>query len=191
MVTMPRMTADERREQLLAIASEEFALRGLHGTSAETIARRADISQPYLFRLYGTKKGLFVAAVKGAYRRVAEAFTQASGGLSGRESLFAMGNAYTELLTERTALLIMLHGFAACDDADVREIVRTEFGMLWRTVESVSGEPPEQVRRFLATGLLLNTAAAMDVANLDEPWAIAMLPQPLASLPNGQVAVPR
>jgi AcrR family transcriptional regulator len=176
MVTMPRMTADERREQLLAIASEEFALRGLHGTSAETIARRADISQPYLFRLYGTKKGLFVAAVRGAYRQVAEAFTQASDGLSGRESLFAMGNRYTELLKERTVLLIMLHGFAACDDADVREIVRTEFGMLWRTVERVSGEPPEQVRRFLAMALLLNNAAALDVVNLDEPWAAALLP---------------
>src|SRR5712692_1611583 len=114
---MTRMTAEERRAQLLAIASEEFALRGLHGTSAETIARRADISQPYLFRLYGTKKGLFVAVVRDVYRRVVAAFMAVSDGLSGNESLFAMGTTYAELLKDRTVLLIMLHGFAACDDA--------------------------------------------------------------------------
>jgi len=34
------MTA-ERRAQILSIAAEEFAIGGLHGTSTETIARRA------------------------------------------------------------------------------------------------------------------------------------------------------
>jgi AcrR family transcriptional regulator len=178
MVTMTRMTADERRGQLLAIACEEFALRGLHGTSAETIARRADISQPYLFRLYGTKKGLFVAVVKDVYRRVVEALTQASEGLSGSESLCAMGATYAGLLKDRAVLLIMLHGFAACDDAAVRETVRHEFSTLWRTVARISGQPLEEVKRFLAMALLLNNAAAMDVENLDEPWASVLLTHP-------------
>ncbi len=179
---MTRMTAVERRYQLLTIASEEFALRGLHGTSAETIARRADISQPYLFRLYGTKKGLFLAAVKDAYRRVTEAFVQASDGLSGDECIFAMGTTYVELLKDRTILLIMLHGFAACDDPEIRETVRYEFGQLWRTVERIAGVSPERVKRFLAMGMLLNDAAAMDLENLDESWAVALLTQsPLKS----------
>ena len=182
MFTMTRMTADERRYQLLTIASEEFALRGLHGTSAETIARRADISQPYLFRLFGTKKGLFLAAVKDVYRRVIEAFVQSSDGLTGSECLYAMGTTYVELLKDRTVLLIMLHGFAACDDPEVRETVRREFGQLWRTIERVSGVSPERVKRFLAMGMLLNDAAAMDLSNLDESWALALLTQsPLES----------
>lgn len=174
---MTRMTADERREQLLGIASEEFALRGLHGTSAETIARRADISQPYLFRLYGTKKGLFIAVVKDAYRRLAETFTQACDGLSDSESLVAMAATYTELRKDRTVPLIMLHGFAACDEPDIRETVRHEFAQLWRTVERVSGVSPERVKRFLATATLLDGAVAMDVENLDEPWATALIAQ--------------
>ena len=43
---------------------DAFAEKGLHGTSTETIARAVGISQPYLFRLYGTKKELFLAAVR-------------------------------------------------------------------------------------------------------------------------------
>lgn len=182
MVTMTRMTAEERRDQLLTIASEEFALRGLHGTSAETIARRADISQPYLFRLYGTKKGLFLAAVRDVYRRIDEAFVQACDGLSGTECLHALETTYVGLRKDRTVLLIMLHGFAACDDPEIREIVRHEFGQLWRTVERISGTSPDRVKRFLAMGMLLNDAAAMDLDGVDEPWAVTLLEQsPLES----------
>ena len=51
-----RHTAAERRDEILDAALNEFAERGLHGTSTDRIARRAGISQPYLFRLFGRKK---------------------------------------------------------------------------------------------------------------------------------------
>ena len=59
-----RLTAVDRREAILQAAMEAFAEKGLHGTSTETIARNVGISQPYLFRLYGTKKELFLAAIR-------------------------------------------------------------------------------------------------------------------------------
>src|SRR5260370_734881 len=59
----PRQTAAARRESILAAAVVEFAEQGLHGTATEAIARRAGVSQPYVFRLFGTKKALFLAAV--------------------------------------------------------------------------------------------------------------------------------
>ncbi len=65
----PRSTADDRREAILQAAMEAFAEKGLHGTSTETIARAVGISQPYLFRLYGTKKELFLAADQALLRR--------------------------------------------------------------------------------------------------------------------------
>jgi hypothetical protein len=54
---------DERRSarRSLDAALEEFAELGLHGASSEDIARRAGISQPYVFRLFATKKELFSA----------------------------------------------------------------------------------------------------------------------------------
>ena len=55
MATTTRQTADERREEVLAAAVEEFGRAGFHGASTDAIARRAGISQPYLFRLFGSK----------------------------------------------------------------------------------------------------------------------------------------
>ena len=75
-----RMSGDERRETVLVVAVAEFARTGLQGTSTERIAAGAGISHPYLFRLFGTKKELFLACVDRCYSRLAELFTQAAEG---------------------------------------------------------------------------------------------------------------
>src|SRR6266568_8939791 len=103
--TATRHTAAERREDILDAALVEFAERGLQGTSTEDIARRAGISQPYLFRLFGTKKELFKATVARCFRETLESFPRAAEGTRGEEALKAMGAAYMELLlTDRTRL---------------------------------------------------------------------------------------
>ena len=55
----PRLTADERREEILLAAVARFGETGLHGTSTEAIARDAGVSQPYIFRLYGTGRAYY------------------------------------------------------------------------------------------------------------------------------------
>src|ERR1035437_2095927 len=99
-----RMPAAQRRELVLEAAVPEFAAHGLAGTSTEVVARRAGISQPYLFRLFPTKKALFVALVDRCFRRVQDTFTTAAADLSGDEALAAMAEAYEQLLTDRTLL---------------------------------------------------------------------------------------
>src|SRR5262245_12908892 len=49
-----RKTKEVRRDEVLEAALEAFAELGLHGASTEDIARRAGISQPYVFRLFAT-----------------------------------------------------------------------------------------------------------------------------------------
>ena len=63
-----RQTAAERREHVLDAAIAEFAASGYHAASTTAIARRAGISQPYIYALYRNKHDLFLAA----YRHVAE-----------------------------------------------------------------------------------------------------------------------
>src|SRR5438876_8527406 len=72
-----RHTAEERRTEVLQAAVAEFALHGLHGTSTEMIARRIGISQPYIFRLFPSKKELFLAAIDQCFDRVEAAFRKA------------------------------------------------------------------------------------------------------------------
>src|SRR5215472_5625587 len=98
MVTTERKTKDVRREEILDAALIEFADRGLAGASTEDIARRAGISQPYVFRLFGTKKELFRAVVARCFRQTLEMFQRAAEGLRGPEALDAIGNAYVAQL---------------------------------------------------------------------------------------------
>jgi len=166
-----RMRASERREQVLNAALAEFAARGLAGTSTEDVARRAGISQPYLFRLFPTKKGLFLALVQRCFERIAEAFTGAAGDHTGEDALMAMADAYHQLLADRTLLLLQLHAYAACDDPDIRAATRAGFKELWLLVERLSGLPYETIVSFFASGMLMNVAAAMDLPAVDERWA--------------------
>src|SRR6266496_4283558 len=117
--TRQRMPATERREMVLEAAVAEFAAHGLAGTSTEDVARQAGISQPYLFRLFPTKKALFLALVERCYRRVEDTFTAAAGDRTGPEALEAMGDAYERLLEDRTLLLLQMQAYAACDDPEI------------------------------------------------------------------------
>jgi len=170
------MTAEDRREDVLDAALVAFAAAGFEGTSTEDIARAAGISQPYLFRLFGTKKELFLATVTRCFRETLEMFQRAAEGLRGEEALKAIGSAYgDQLQTDRTRLRAQMQAYAACDDPDVCEVVANGYGDLVAYVERVSGMPAEEVASFFAKGMLLNVLAAMRVHDGSEPWAKRLL----------------
>ena len=179
MTTATRQTADERREDVLVAAAEEFARAGFHGASTDAIARRAGISQPYLFRLFGSKKDLYLASVRRCFRRTLEAMQQAAEGLRGEEALSAMGEAYGVLLkTDPTMLQAQLQTYAAAlDDPDVRQAVRDGYGDLYTYVERVSGVSAPRLARFFAMGMLFNVVGAMGLHEEEEPepWAVRLL----------------
>ncbi|WP_236725154.1 TetR/AcrR family transcriptional regulator [Amycolatopsis orientalis] len=166
-----RMSGAERRAQVLGVAAGEFAGHGLHGASVEAIAREAGITQAYVFRMFGTKKALFLAVVGAAFDRFSEGMARAAEGCEGLDALSRMGAEYYGLLSDRTTLLLQLQGFAACGDSEVREFVRTRFARMWDTVAGAAQLDPVTVKSFLAFGMLLNNVAALDVGELDEPWA--------------------
>ncbi len=170
-----RKTAEARRDDILDAAFTEFAERGLHGASTEEIARRAGISQPYVFRLFGSKKDLFKAATARCLRETLETFQRAAEGLRGEDALKAMGAAYQELLADRNRLRSQMQAYAACDDPEICEVVRNGFGDIVAYVERVSGLPEEEVTRFFATGMLINVMASMDLYEKPEDWSERLL----------------
>lgn len=166
------MSGQQRREQLLELAAEEFARAGLHGTSTETVARRAGITQTYVFRLFGSKKALFLQVVKRAFGRLVEGMAQAAGRHTGRDALAAMGRFYHDRsLTDRIGLLVQLQAFAACADPEVRQVVRDQMARMWAVAAERTGLPPVAVKTFLAYGMLLNSAAALQAGEVDADWA--------------------
>ena len=171
-----RSTKEERRREIVDAAVHEFAVYGLYGTPVEAIAKRVGVSQPYLFQLFGTKKDLFIAAMRRGFQRTVAVFRQAAaeaGPEAGTEEiLMTMGIAYANLLeSDREILLMQLQAYAASEDDEVRVAVREEFLRLVRFVQSASGAPDEAIRPWLAEGMLMTVAAALSLVEVDEDWA--------------------
>jgi AcrR family transcriptional regulator len=167
-----RQSAEVRRASVLNAAIVEFARSGYAGTSTEAIATRAGISQPYLFRLFGTKKELFIATYAMVTSRIEEAFVAVTNEVKGEEAILAMGMAYLELLQDPDLLQVQLHGFvAAAADPDIASACQETFRRLWRLVDAATHAEPTVIREFFAQGMLCNVLAAIDLRSVKEPWA--------------------
>jgi AcrR family transcriptional regulator len=169
--TSTRSTAAERREHLLEVAMLEFAQRGYEGGSTERIARAAGISQPYVFRLFGSKLQLFLAVIERCFADTHDMFRTAASGRQGEDVLEAIGEAYAEMITSRPERLqCQLVGYAACDEEAVREAMRRGYGGLVEFVEQASGATPDRIATFFAKGMLLNVMTAMRLPFESAPW---------------------
>jgi AcrR family transcriptional regulator len=153
-----RHSADERRELVLEAARREFAALGLGGATGEGLSYRAGISHPYLLRLFGSKRELFLEVLNRLFDDLVAA-ARAETGL--REALGEDGPA------------LLLQCFAACGVDEVRLAVQRRMGELHEAVER-SGSEPEDVFAWL---LLNGAVEAMRLEALAsrEPWARQLL----------------
>ena len=159
-----RSTSEERREQLIEAAVKEFAANGFHATSTTVIAKRAGISQPYVYALFPSKQDLFLAANERVVERIRGAFAEAARGLDDpADRLEAMGHAYMGFLASRDEIMFQHQANAAAGDPTLREPLRRGFMGLIDDVGRLSGAPDEDVWNFMAKGMLLNVIAALDL----------------------------
>ncbi|MDQ3609011.1 MAG: TetR/AcrR family transcriptional regulator [Actinomycetota bacterium] len=165
-----RMTAQERREELIEAAIAEFAQGGLTGTPTEAIARRAGISHAYLFRLLGTKRELFLAAIDRAFGRVIEVFSA----VEGSPPAFAdLGAAYQGMIEDGHELAFQFQAYAACGDPDIRERVERRYMEIFDWVRRTTGVSVDETRLFMATGLLISVGSLIgsDSLSPDGSWS--------------------
>jgi len=155
-----RLSAEERREDILQAAIHEFALRGLHGASTQAIAKQVGISQPYVFKIFGTKKDLFLAAVNRVYDDTLAAFT-AGLQLHDCPPLEAMGRAFATMVTDRDELLMLLQSVATTADPDVRAAVAKRFQELYTFIQQQAGADDFEVQQFIGIGLFLAAASGI------------------------------
>ena len=169
----PRQTAEDRREQVLKAAISEFAELGYQAASTAAIARRAGISQPYIYALFPNKQELFLAVHDRVISRIRATFEQAARGATNTEdALHRMGQTYPGLIGDRLALLCQLQAYAASGDTQVRRHVSREFRALAEHIARLSGATPLQVANFLAAGMLANVTTILELPELCEPlWA--------------------
>jgi AcrR family transcriptional regulator len=159
-----RMRGEERRSLVLDAATRCFARTGFAGTSTDAVAREAGVSQPYVVRIFGTKQALFLEVFARAGVRIRDAFAAVleDGDFdpADEEDRARLGAAYTGLLEDRELMLVMLHGFAAGDNEEIGERARASMDEIVALLRG-SGMDPEQVREFVAQGMLLTVLMAM------------------------------
>ncbi|GGU16705.1 TetR/AcrR family transcriptional regulator [Lentzea flava] len=163
-----RLPAAARRAGILDAAELEFARHGLAGGRLDAIAERAGISHPRVVQMFGSKKKLFLEVVDIAYGKIETAFERAE------PTLTALGDAYVKLLRrESTVGLVVLQGYAAAADDDVRQAVRRRHLDLMKSIARLTGADPAQVRTFFATGLVQTVSSALDLPErrADTAWS--------------------
>ena len=159
-----RQTAAERREHVLDAAIAEFAASGYHAASTTAIARRAGISQPYIYALYRNKHDLFLAAYRHVAERIRARLVAAAESADDPEAaLAAMGEAYLGLIADRSDVLCQLQAYAAAGDADLRGPVRDEFLRVFEAVRQAAGASREETAFFFAGGIFLAIAGVLEI----------------------------
>src|SRR6266508_1775381 len=91
--TRRRLTADDRRKQLVGIGLRMLTTRPIHELSVDTVAAEAGISRGLLFHYFPTKRDFYVEVMRAASRRLLRQ-TRPSADLPPAEQLRAMLTAY-------------------------------------------------------------------------------------------------
>lgn len=140
-----KMPADERREQILAVAQALFARDGYHHVSMDDIADRARISKPVLYRHFESKLDLYLAVIDlrgdALLAVVDEAICSASGGATrGRDMVRAIVSAYIRFVEESGDTFSLLFESDVTHDQDVRARVdRASAGTAERICNGLHG----------------------------------------------------
>lgn len=71
-----RLAAPERRQAIVEAALEVFSTGSYSGATTAEIARRAGISEPILYRHFGSKRDLYLACLDEAWGRLREVFEE-------------------------------------------------------------------------------------------------------------------
>lgn len=166
-----RKSAQERREDVVRAALSQFSGYGFHGTPTDAIAREVGVSQPYLFRLYPSKRDIFLAAGHDCFQRIYNAFDAATHGKTGEEALAAMREAYREIAEDRELLLMQLQLYVvSSSDEKVRQQVTVWWNHLWELLIQTTGLSHEEITDFMACGMLINVMVALGVSDSHPGW---------------------
>src|SRR5438445_13583713 len=101
---------ERRRQAVLDVADRMFSERGYHEVSLDEVAAGAAISKPGLYAYFGSKEGLYVAALRRAAEGLAERVEAAVGAADTPErGMWAGVQALVGFIDDHRAAWTMLH----------------------------------------------------------------------------------
>ncbi|MCS6886175.1 MAG: TetR/AcrR family transcriptional regulator [Acidobacteriota bacterium] len=119
-----RMTASDRRLQILAVAAELFSQRGFNGTTTKEIAKKAGVSEAVIFKHFATKGDLYSATLDyKAQEAVGQIWTRSLEAMKRKddEAFFELLAAEILAFHQRDATLLRLLYYCALEGHDLAE----------------------------------------------------------------------
>src|SRR3954470_7203907 len=133
-MSQARLPAVRRRRQLLDVALEVFAERGVHGTSMDEVAEAAGVTKPVLYQHFGSKRDLYLQLLDDVGQRLLEDVQKATAAAGGPRQQVASGfEAYFRFVADHESAFRLLFG------GDGREADR-EFADAVRRVEDAMAD---------------------------------------------------
>ena len=161
----PTVTEEERRIEVLDAAIAEFGTYGYHGGSTERIAAAANISQPNVLRLYGTKLKLFLATLEYVHETILARWEQSLAkdpDIKGWDALMVLGRNYAQGEHMADRLRMLLQGAAASESHEIELCMNHGMDMLWDWVQEATGATDDEIERFWAVGMMQTMAISMN-----------------------------
>lgn len=165
--------AETRREAIIEAAVRVFAEKGYASTPVTEVAAKAGISQAYVFKLFPTKEGLFLAAIERCYQRIEETMAAAAAREAHngpQAALDAIAEDYARLIVDRDMLMLQVHAQAATDIPAVRDAVRGGVARIVKLAKSI-GADDETAQRMIAWGQLCHLVVTLGIVDSPEDWA--------------------
>jgi AcrR family transcriptional regulator len=134
-----------RERQLVELGEQLFAERGFARASMDELARRAGVTKPVIYELFGSKEGLFRACLEGLALRLAERIADAARAEEEPEArLRAGGLAFLRFASEnRVAYELLYEGRFSDAAVSVRRRQAALILELMREIAPASVDPLE------------------------------------------------
>jgi AcrR family transcriptional regulator len=127
-----RLPAQQRRAQLLAVATEVFAERGFHATSMDEVAEAAGVTKPVLYQHFPSKRALYRELLDDVDAQLVSSLVAATTSAStGRERVQEGFAAYFRFVATNRAAFRLLFGASVRNDAEFAVVAE-------RTIERVA-----------------------------------------------------
>jgi AcrR family transcriptional regulator len=147
-----RLTAEQRRQQLVAVALELFAQRGYRSTTMDDIAEAAGVTKPLVYQHFSSKRALYLELVNSIAQELLVAVRSAVMQADGPRQQVEMGfAAYFRLVVSREAEFRLLYGRDHADDKELGRALRTVEDAIAEAIEPlIAAGLDDDHRRLLA-----------------------------------------
>jgi AcrR family transcriptional regulator len=151
-----RLTAEQRRDQLFAVALELFAQRGYRSTTMDDIADAAGVTKPLLYQHFSSKRALYLELVDSIARDLLSAIGRAVVRADGPRQQVELGfAAYFQLVVSREAEFRLLYGRDHADDEELGRALRAVEDAIAEAIDPlIDAGLDDDHRRLLAYGIV-------------------------------------